>query len=57
LRQGPDQLFLFFSYRYIVFHNAILYNYNMTLSRDELLKSSFSLNHACLCVISQSVLT
>jgi len=38
LRQGADQLFLFLSYRHIVFHTAILYKYNMILSRDEWLK-------------------
>jgi regulator of replication initiation timing len=36
LRQGPDQLFLFFPYNGIVFHIAILYNYYMALSSPSL---------------------
>ena len=34
LRQGPDQLFLFFPYGGIAFHNTILYNYYMALSSE-----------------------
>jgi hypothetical protein len=35
LREGADQSFLFFLYFGIVFHNAILYTYYMSMSRDK----------------------